>query len=70
MIGSQQEGSFEEVVSEMLNEGHNRQQLLLSDTVSPLGLAEGTAGICDHSFLAILHLGKHCSIPTWLASVS
>ena len=56
----------------MLSEGHRSKQFMMSDAISSLSLAEGSAGICNHVFVSgFVELGQDSSPPNpvLLASV-
>ena len=62
MVCSQSKLSPQEVRTKMLSEGHHSKQFTTSDTISSLGLAEGSAGVCDHVFVSIfVELGQDSS---------
>ena len=62
MVCSQSILSPQEVWTKVLSEGHHSKQFTMSDAISSLSLAEGSAGICDHVFVSgFVELGQDSS---------
>ena len=51
MVSSQHKVFAQEIQPKMLGEGHYSKQLAARDTISSFGLAEGSAGVCDNTFI-------------------
>ena len=59
MVCSQSKLSPQEIQTKMLSEGHHSKQFTISDAISSLNLAEGSAGVCNHVFVSsFVELGQ------------